>query len=229
MLKGAYEKEVTKLNSLTGTTPVGKINFTRCLVEARKSVKPQTVIASFRHTGTWPINRAKALRHPEIQADPPTKTAPAREHSDSEDTLTVTRQDILSLAGTDRTARAQAKRVANHVDEQAAQIAFLKRENASLRAQLEAATKTKKRRTIKPNPTARFQRIGDLVDGGNTIEDIEEEEERPRKRQKKQPAVVVEDESDSEEADSEPDGYEIPAEVRTRAGRATRPNPRYED
>lgn len=34
VLKGAYEKKIAKLHSLNGSSPVGKINFVKCLVAA---------------------------------------------------------------------------------------------------------------------------------------------------------------------------------------------------
>lgn len=69
VLKVAYEKLISQLNSITESAPVSKINFVRCLVEARKAITERTIRGGFSHTGTWPINRQKALSHPEIQPD----------------------------------------------------------------------------------------------------------------------------------------------------------------
>lgn len=84
-----------------------------------------------------------------------------------------------------RTARLALDRIADPHDNQAARIALLEREKASLEAKLAEATKTKKRQAIKkPHPTARFMSIEWIVDRGFTVEDLEggEEEEKPRKR-----------------------------------------------
>lgn len=242
VLKGAYQKAVSTLTSLNGASPVGKINFIKYLVEARKAVSDRTIKGAFRHIGTWPINRIKPTQHLEFNPIDDEDIEPLV-FPEAVALEPVNRQMIRDIKqavpDSNRTARNNLDRIANAFDNNTAQIAFLERENASLKAQLEEATKTKKKRKVKLNPNAKFQSGGfisieEIVDGGNTIEDLEEEEERPHKRarksQKAAPVVVDESEDeDSEAEDSEADGYEIPAEIRTRAGRTTRKNRRYED
>lgn len=238
VLKGAYEKEVEQLNSLNGSSPVGKINFTKCLIAARSAVTARTIINSFRHTGTWPINKQKALNHPEIQADQVEK-AVSEASSDEEDEPPVNRSYIMGLVNADdRIARMRAKRVANSHDEKDAQIAFLERENAALQMRIKDLTKTKKRKAI-PNPTARFMSIKHITDKGFTIEDLEEAgDEAPRRKRARKAALELEDEDEGEdegedEADSEApedaSDHEIPAEIQTRSGRATRVPNRFRD
>lgn len=69
-MKAAYRKELDKLASLTDSAPVDKVNFIRAYAKAREiGMTPKNVLSSWRVTGNWPVSRAKALRHPEIQED----------------------------------------------------------------------------------------------------------------------------------------------------------------
>lgn len=61
VLKGAYRKHLERLQSLSDAAPVGKINFVRCLLRARKEVTPTVIKSAFRHTGIWPISRRKPI------------------------------------------------------------------------------------------------------------------------------------------------------------------------
>lgn len=68
--KNSYRKWISRLNSLTDSAPVDKINFISCHAKAREEAfTEETIKGGFRVTGNWPISRARALRHPEIQQD----------------------------------------------------------------------------------------------------------------------------------------------------------------
>jgi len=55
---------------LTDSTPVDKINFIRAYAKAHKvGITKKNILSDWRVTGNWPISRAKALWHPEIQND----------------------------------------------------------------------------------------------------------------------------------------------------------------
>src|SRR6516162_5295511 len=69
VMKRAFRKELDKLNSLNDAAPIDKLKFVRCMYKARKAVSRETVQKCWSHTGQWPINREKALNHPEIQPD----------------------------------------------------------------------------------------------------------------------------------------------------------------
>jgi hypothetical protein len=70
VIKGAYRKELQKLASLTDSATVDKVNFIRAYAKAREaSMRKDIVLSGWRFTGNWPINRHKALTHPEIQPD----------------------------------------------------------------------------------------------------------------------------------------------------------------
>ena len=68
--KAFYRKLLADLASLTDSRPVDKLNFIRCYSKARElGMTKKNILSRWRVTGNWPISRAKALRHPEIQAD----------------------------------------------------------------------------------------------------------------------------------------------------------------
>ncbi|KAF3766390.1 hypothetical protein M406DRAFT_234140, partial [Cryphonectria parasitica EP155] len=67
VLKAAYQKELQKLQDLTDSAPVNKINFLQYLITARAAITPKVVKGGWRHSGNYPINRYKALSHEEIQ------------------------------------------------------------------------------------------------------------------------------------------------------------------
>ncbi len=61
-LKAAYRRELSNLIYQADDTPIGKRNFLKCYSKARESgLAEKTVLASWRATGLWPINRAKPL------------------------------------------------------------------------------------------------------------------------------------------------------------------------
>lgn len=237
-LKRAYESEVEQLNAaaLDGS-PVGKLNFIKCLKKAREAVSKKTVKKGFTHTGTWPISRAKALLHPEIQPDTkenapgdPEGEAGEDVESDDEDSPAVTRDFIVDLAKnptSNKSLRYSLKRIAEEVDDLRASLAFSERENTGLRTKIAELTKTKKKRAV-PNPTQRFMDVVELAIKGYTIEALEDEENvepAPKRRKKVIPVVVVEVEEYEEGVDSDgSEGVEaeVPAEIRTRSGRAVR-------
>jgi hypothetical protein len=56
VLEGAFNTESEKASSYTNSTPLGKINFVKCLLEARKAVTARTIKNAFRHCGIYPIS-----------------------------------------------------------------------------------------------------------------------------------------------------------------------------
>src|SRR5436190_22881563 len=70
VVKPAYRKDFSRLPSLTDTAPVDKNNFIRCYSAARQvGMTSKNIISAWRISGNWPINRRKAMLHPEIQPD----------------------------------------------------------------------------------------------------------------------------------------------------------------
>jgi hypothetical protein len=71
-LKATYRRELEKFASLTDSVPMDKVNFIRAYAKARRvGMTKKKILSGWRVTGNWPISRAKALRHPEIQQDRP--------------------------------------------------------------------------------------------------------------------------------------------------------------
>lgn len=98
VLKAAYRKEVAKLNSITDSAPVGKINFLRCLYTARKVVTEKTIVFAWRHIGNWLVSRQKALNHLEIQADKEKCNAEAITADFGPEDELVDRQFLMTMA-----------------------------------------------------------------------------------------------------------------------------------
>ncbi|RKK08481.1 hypothetical protein BFJ65_g17143 [Fusarium oxysporum f. sp. cepae] len=70
--KAAYRRELEKFASLTDSAPMDKVNFIRAYAKARRvGMTKKNILSGWRVTGNWPISRAKALRHLEIQQDGP--------------------------------------------------------------------------------------------------------------------------------------------------------------
>src|SRR5580700_4263727 len=92
-IKVAYRKELDKLASLTDSARVDKVNFIRAYTKAREiGMTKKNVLSGWRVTGNWPISRAKALRHPEIQEDRDSSPEPPSPYLGSDDTPKTSRQ-----------------------------------------------------------------------------------------------------------------------------------------
>lgn len=186
VLKGAYRKHLERLQSLSDAAPVGKINFVRCLLRARKEVTPTVIKSAFRHTGIWPISRRKAHSHPEIQKDPE-KRIPSDQPVEP---VAVTRRQILDLAKegiTTATRRFELKKVADNLDEKNAEIAILKRQLAEFHEKkaLEAEKTTRRKPVKKPNPNARFIKGSEIWSTNSTIQSLNAELRARKKGPKK--------------------------------------------
>ncbi|KAF3763524.1 hypothetical protein M406DRAFT_74119 [Cryphonectria parasitica EP155] len=109
------------------------------------------------------------------------------------------------------------RRIANHLEDLQAEVILLRQQNASLKAQNEAISKTRKRKKI-PNPNKRFMIISEALTAGEEANTAQEEKDLPAEN-----ILEVQDEVDEE--DSEDDNADIPREdslsVRTSSGRAS--------
>jgi hypothetical protein len=205
ILKGAFRKEIERMDSLTDATPTGKINFIRCLAKARKAVTKATIVSAWTHTGNWPISRAKALRHPEIKPDKEERgiSQPLPEAEDGENEEPITRQYVLSLAqGGNALERHKARRIASEIEDLRARISFLEEENAAHKEREDLTLKTKKRKAI-PNPNRKFMSIHEILSQGGSLEDLEAQDQ-PQKRPRKGAniEVPVDEDDDEEEPES---------------------------
>jgi hypothetical protein len=221
VLKAAYRKEIGRLDSLTDSAPVGKINFLRCLAIARKSVTEKTIKSAWRHTRNWPVNRQKALSHPEIQPDREKRNAEAMAADLELEDDPVDRQFIMAMARENPHQRYKFRRLADEFDTLQARIALLEQENAEMKAREDARAGTKKRRAV-PNPNKKFMSIHDILSKGGSVEDLEEE-------RKAEEPIVVEAEEDIYGVSDEEIDEDIPSEIQTRSGRAVKRPTRYGD
>ncbi|KAF3768215.1 Crypt2 [Cryphonectria parasitica EP155] len=218
----AYRKELQKLQDLTDSAPVNKINFLQCLITARAAITPRVVKGGWRHSGNYPINRHKALSHEEIQEDKQKRGADELEKDEKYEPIS---HGFITAIGRDRSynERSKLRRVANHLEDLQAEVILLRQQNASLKAQNEAISKTRKRKKI-PNPNKRFMTISEALAAGEEANLAQEEEDLPV-----EDVVEVQDEVDEE--DSEDDNADILREdsppIRTSSGRASRMPNRY--
>lgn len=237
VLKAHLDRLIEELNIQNDSTRAGKIAFLKCLFEARQSVTPKVVKHGFQITGNWPISRAKAHLHPEVQPDEPEKSTPhdptAQANQIDSDDEAVDRSYIMSLA-TSTTTRYKAKRIADKVADQDARIAFLEARLATLEAKEQSRNKTKKRKAAPPPYGKVFSSASELLAKGYTIESLDpntggEKPPRAPKRAKKAPVVVVEVEDDegsvaATSKDSEAEEAEVQPARRTRTrGKISKP------
>ncbi|KAH7471284.1 hypothetical protein FOMA001_g13169 [Fusarium oxysporum f. sp. matthiolae] len=133
-----------------------KVNFIRAYAKARRvGMTKKNILSGWRVTGNWPISRAKALRHPEIQQDRPNGsprvTPEPRPYLGSDDTPQTSRQiRDLGLNKTPKTRRRYnviAKGFEAHQQTVAAHTARI----ASLEEELARLKRGKKRKAV-PNP-----------------------------------------------------------------------------
>ena len=179
VLKAAYRRELEKLAVLTDSAPVDKINFIRALSNARQvAFTPKNIIAGWRVTGNWPISRAKALRHPEIQADiseeSSLKASPVSSHLGSDNTPKHSRHiRDLSKGKTPRKRRRYGK-IAKAFAAHEQTLATHSMRIASLEEQLDRLKRGKKRKAI-PNPNRRFMTLGEALAAKEAIPEPGEE------------------------------------------------------
>ncbi|KAJ0128034.1 hypothetical protein HZ326_28864 [Fusarium oxysporum f. sp. albedinis] len=126
----------------------------------------------WRVTGNWPISRAKALRHPEIQQDRPNGsprvTPEPRPYLGSDDTPQTSRQiRDLGLNKTPKTWRRYSV-IAKGFEAQQQTVAAHTLRIASLEEELARLKRGKKRKAV-PNPNKRFMALGETLAGKESI------------------------------------------------------------
>ncbi len=225
LVKAAYRSELNKLASLTDAAPVDKINFIRCYTAARCCITRRAVVSAFRTTGQWPVNRQKALNHPEIQAErentPEAEAEAETERSAPSPLVTPkTSRQVMDLANEGSPgARYKFRKIAKAFGDQEIELVLAKRKIAELEARLKKLVP--KRRKKIPNPNKKFM---DLVD-------ILAADQIPAKKvQRAKKVVVVEETEDDEGGWSTNDGSdlsEVEGPTQTRSGCAIKLPTRY--
>ena len=235
-LKAAYRKHLARLSQLTDSAPVDKINFIRCYAAARvDSLTKKNIESGFRVTGNWPINRIKALSHPEIKPDiedrrdrPPTprSSPPAEGEGIPPDTPTTSRQ-IKDLGKYEApSVRRKFQKAAKAYDAISMELVLREERIRELEAQLERV-QPRKRRKI-PNPNRTFMTLSECLARGLelTFEDVEEILAQENEAIQNDPGGGSEDGEELDEPEDELEGA-IPEPVRTRSGRAIQRPGRY--
>ncbi|TVY73850.1 hypothetical protein Focb16_v005405 [Fusarium oxysporum f. sp. cubense] len=219
-LKAAYRRELERFASLTDSAPMDKVNFIRAYAKARRvGMTKKNILSGWSVTGNWPISRAKALRHPEIQQDRPNGsprvTPEPRLYLGSDDTPQTSRQiRDLGLNKTPKTRR-RYNVIAKGFEAQQQTVAAHTQRIASLEEELARLKRGKKRKAV-PNPNRRFMTLGETLAVGEAIPEGETQNE----------SVVVESVcSDERESESEASSVievreeAVPQQRTTRSGR----------
>ncbi|KAG6996472.1 hypothetical protein FOFC_07489 [Fusarium oxysporum] len=175
VIKGAYRKELQKLASLTDSTPVDKVNFIRAYAKAREvGMRKEIILSGWRFTGNWPINRYKALAHPEIQPDKEKlleefKTpSPPQLHSD--DTPKTSRQVREMAKHRSRPTRQKYRKIAKGLEALEMKVAVQNARITGLEEQMAQLRRGKKRKAV-PNPNRRFMALAESLATGEALPD----------------------------------------------------------
>ena len=214
--KAAYRKELEKLASLTDSAPVDKVNFIRAYAKAREvAMTSKNILSGWRVTGNWPISRAKALRHPEIQPDRIETTPDRVPYLGSDDTPKTSRQ-IRDL-GRNKSpgSRKRYAVIARGFEAQEQAIAAHASRITSLEEEVARLKRGKKRRAI-PNPNRRFMTLSEALIQDKSIPEVGDQGA----------SILVDSESEEEVVSDMETASEIevtaapePPQITTRSGR----------
>ncbi|KAI8710704.1 HTH CENPB-type domain-containing protein [Fusarium sp. LHS14.1] len=180
VIKGAYRKELQKLASLTDSAPVDKVNFVRAYAKAREAgMRKEVILSGWRFTGNWPINRRKALAHPEIQPDKEKvverfKTpSPPQLHSD--DTPKTSRQVRDLAKHRSRLTRRKYSKIAKGLGALEMKVAIQNARITGLEEQVSQLRRGKKRKAV-PNPNRRFMALAEALAAEEALPNSKEAE-----------------------------------------------------
>lgn len=200
---------------MSDAAPIDKLNFIKCYDAARKALTATTIKSSWRHTGQWPISRAKAHRHPEVQENREKrgwkKSDLAAERGTPEpgpSTPTKSREvrEIgLTKSPATRRTFSQAAKAFESLE---MRVLELEHQNAQLREENDRLKRKGKKQPL-PNPNQGFQTMWSLLEERNGL--YRPPPPEPKKRKHKaaveeveEEVVEVEVESDEEEVDLAP-------------------------
>ncbi|KAJ0132203.1 Uncharacterized protein HZ326_24711 [Fusarium oxysporum f. sp. albedinis] len=175
VIKGAYRKELQKLASLTDSATVDKVSFIRAYAKAREAgMRKEIILSGWRFTGNWPINRHKALTHPEIQPDKEKlleqfqTPSPPPLHSD--DTPKTSRQVRDMAKHRSRPTRRKYSKIAKGLEALEMKVAVQNARITGLEEQMAQVRRGKKRKAV-PNPNRRFMAVAESLATGEALPD----------------------------------------------------------
>ncbi|RYC79190.1 hypothetical protein BFJ63_vAg17935 [Fusarium oxysporum f. sp. narcissi] len=172
---GAYRKELQKLASLTDSAPVDKVNVIRAYAKAREAgMRKEIILSGWRFTGNWPINRHKALTHPEIQLNKEKlleqfqTPSPPPLHSD--DTPKTSRQVRDMAKHRSRPTRRKYSKIAKGLEALEMKVAVQNERIAGLEERMAQVRRGRKRKAV-PNPNRRFMTLAEALATGEALHD----------------------------------------------------------
>ncbi|KAI8398852.1 hypothetical protein FOFC_20077 [Fusarium oxysporum] len=204
VIKGAYRKELQKLASLTDSAPVDKVHFIRAYAKAREAgMRKDIILSGWRFTGNWPINRHKALTHPEIQPDkekvPERFKTPSPPQLHSDDTPKTSRQVRDLAKHRSRPTRRKYSKIAKGLEALEMKVAVQNARITGLEEQMAQVRRGKKRKAV-PNPNRRFMALAETLTAGEALPDSKKAEIEVDVDEKDESVIEVgvrsEDESD---------------------------------
>ncbi|RYC80162.1 hypothetical protein BFJ63_vAg16956 [Fusarium oxysporum f. sp. narcissi] len=169
-----------QLASLTDSAPVDKVNFIWAYAKAREvGMRKEIILSGWRFTGNWPINRYKALAHPEIQPDKEKlleefKTpSPPPLHSD--DTPKTSRQVREMAKHRSRPTRRKYSKISKGLEALEMKVAVQNARITGLEEQMAQVRRGKKRKAV-PNPNRRFMALSENLAAREAVPDSKEAE-----------------------------------------------------
>ncbi|KAJ3453199.1 hypothetical protein MRS44_018854 [Fusarium solani] len=169
-----------KLASLIDSAPVDKVNFIRAYTKAREAgMRKEIILSGWRLTGNWPINRRKALTHPEIQPDkekvPEQFKTPSPPQLHSDDTPKTSRQVRDLAKHRSRPTRQKYSKIAKGLEALEMKVAVQNARITGLEEQVSQLRRGKKRKAV-PNPNRRFMALAEALAAGEALPDSKEAE-----------------------------------------------------
>ncbi|EGU71756.1 hypothetical protein FOXB_17734 [Fusarium oxysporum f. sp. conglutinans Fo5176] len=168
------------LASLTDSAPVDKVNFIRACAKARETgMRKEIILSGWRFTGNWPINRHKALTHPEIQPDKEKvmewfkMPSPPQLHSD--DTPKTSRQVRELAKHRSRPTRRKYSKITKGLETLEMKVAVPNARITGLEEQMAQVQRGKKRKAV-PNPNRRFMALAETLAAREALPDSKEAE-----------------------------------------------------
>jgi hypothetical protein len=167
-------------------------------------MRKEIILSGWRFTGNWPINRHKALTHPEIQPDKEKlleqlqTPSPPPLHSD--DTPKTSRQVRDMAKHRSRPTRPKYSKIAKGLEALEMKVAVQNERIAGLEEQMAQVRRGRKRKAV-PNPNRRFMTIAEALATGEALHDLKKAEIEVDEDEKVESVIEVgvgsEDESDN--------------------------------
>ncbi|KAG6996062.1 hypothetical protein BFJ68_g16252 [Fusarium oxysporum] len=168
------------LASLTDSAPVDKANFIRAYAKAREAgMREEIILSGWRYAGNSPLNRHKALIHPEIQPDKEKlqeqfqTPSPPPLHSD--DTPKTSRQVRDMAKHRSRPTRWKHSKIIKGLEASEMKVDVQNERIAGLEEQMAQVRRGSKRKAV-PNRNRRFMTLAEALATGEALPDSKEAE-----------------------------------------------------